>query len=160
MEKNEKLLGAITNEKTMMFLVLGIVSVVAGFCVMCTLVTVAVQKTNEIGVLKSCGAGAWRIARLFLFQGFVVGIIGVTVGVVLGGLTVHYIDEIRTALSWVMGRDVFPKEIYNLDKLPTCLTLHDVLIIVSCAQVFATLAGAVPAIWAAWLEPVEALRHE
>jgi len=160
MDMNQKLLGAIQVEKTAMFLILSLVIVVAAFCVMGTLITVAAQKTNEIGVLKAMGATPFRIARLFLFQGFIVGLIGVAVGIGLGLLTIDHIEQIRVFLSDVLHLDLFPREIYNLTKIPTYLTTRDLVTIAVSAQIIATLGGLLPALWAAWLEPVEALRHE
>ncbi|MEI6082976.1 MAG: ABC transporter permease [Verrucomicrobiota bacterium] len=160
MDMNEKLLGAIQVEKTAMFLILSLVIVVAAFCVMGTLITVAAQKTNEIGVLKAMGATPFRIARLFLFQGFIVGLIGVAMGLVLGLLTIDHIEQIRRFLADVLHLDLFPREIYNLTKIPTYLTTRDLVTIAVSAQIIATLGGLLPALWAAFLEPVEALRHE
>jgi lipoprotein-releasing system permease protein len=160
MQMNEKLLGAIQVEKTSMFLILSLVIVVAAFCVMGTLITVAAQKTNEIGVLKACGATPWRIARIFLFQGFLVGVIGVTLGVLLGLLTIAHVDEVRMFLANALHIELFPKEIYNLPNLPVYLSTGDLVRISVSALIIATLGGVLPALWAALLEPVEALRHE
>lgn len=160
MDMNQKLLGAIQVEKTAMFLILSLVIVVAAFCVMGTLITVAAQKTNEIGVMKAMGASAFRVARLFLFQGFIVGFIGVLAGLALGLLTIDHIEQIRSFLANVLHLDLFPREIYNLAKIPTYLTTRDLVTIAVSAQVIATLGGVLPALWAANLEPVEALRHE
>jgi len=160
MQLNEKILGAIQVEKTAMFLILSLVIVVAAFCVMGTLITVAAQKTNEIGVLKAVGATSWRIARLFLFQGFIVGLFGVAAGLALGLLTIGHIEQVRAFLSNVLQIELFPREIYNLQKIPTYLTGRDLVTIAVVAQIIATLGGVLPALWAARLEPVEALRHE
>jgi lipoprotein-releasing system permease protein len=160
MQMNEKLLGAIQVEKTSMFLILSLVIVVAAFCVMGTLITVAAQKTNEIGVLKACGATPWRVARIFLFQGFLVGLIGVTLGVVLGLLTIAHVDQVRMFLANALHIELFPKEIYNFQHLPVYLSTGDLIRISVSALVISTLGGVLPALWAALLEPVEALRHE
>jgi lipoprotein-releasing system permease protein len=160
MDMNQKLLGAIQVEKTAMFLILSLVIVVAAFCVMGTLITVAAQKTNEIGVLKAMGATPWRIARLFLFQGFIVGLIGTVTGIALGLLTIDHIEAIRGFLADALNLDLFPREIYNFAKIPTYLTTRDLVTIAVSAQIIATLGGLLPAWWAALLEPVEALRHE
>lgn len=160
MQMNDKILGAIQVEKTSMFLILSLVIVVAAFCVMGTLITVAAQKTNEIGVLKACGATPFQIARLFLFQGFFVGLIGVAAGIALGLLTINHVDQIRVFLAEALRIELFPKEIYNLQKLPVYLSARDLFKIALSAQLIATLGGVLPALWAAMLEPVEALRHE
>jgi lipoprotein-releasing system permease protein len=157
---NQRLLGAIQVEKTVMFLILSLVIVVAAFCVMSTLVTVAAQKTNEIGVLKAVGATPGRIMRLFLFQGFFVGVVGVAFGVALGLLTIDHIDSIRHLLSGLFGVELFPREIYNFPRIPVWLTGRDLVTIAASALVISTLGGVLPALWAAMLEPVEALRHE
>jgi lipoprotein-releasing system permease protein len=160
MQMNEKILGAIQVEKTAMFLILSLVIVVAAFCVMGTLITVAAQKTNEIGVLKACGATPFRVARLFLFQGFFVGLIGVAAGVAAGLVTIDHVDQVRTFLAGALHIELFPKEIYNLPKLPVYLSTGDLVRISLSALVISTLGGVLPALWAALLEPVEALRHE
>ena len=160
MQMNDKILSAIQVEKTSMFLILSLIVVVAAFCVMGTLITVAAQKTNEIGILKACGATPWRVARIFLFQGFLVGLIGVTLGVVLGLLTVSHVDEVRMFLANALHIELFPKEVYNLPKLPVYLATGDLVRISVSALIISTLGGVLPALWAAMLEPVEALRHE
>lgn len=160
MQMNEKILGAIQVEKTAMFLILSLVIVVAAFCVMGTLITVAAQKTNEIGVLKACGATPFRIARLFLFQGFFVGLLGVLAGVAAGLLTIEHVDQVRMFLAQALHIELFPKEIYNLPKLPVYLSAADLARISVSALLIATFGGVLPALWAAMLEPVEALRHD
>jgi len=110
-----------------------------------TLITVAAQKTNEIGVLKACGATPWRIARLFLFQGFIVGVIGVAVGVVLGLVTIAHVDGVRMFLANALHVELFPKEIYNLPSLPVYLSPGDLLRISVSALIISTLGGVLPA---------------
>jgi lipoprotein-releasing system permease protein len=159
-QMNSKLLGAIQVEKTTMFIILIFISVVAAFSITSTLITVAAEKTAEIGVLKAVGATPGRIARMFLFQGFVVGLLGTTLGVVLGYVTIGHVDAIRQFLSQALHVEVFPREIYNFPRIPVYLTPRDLLTIVGSAMVISTLGGLLPALWAALLEPVEALRHE
>lgn len=157
---NQRLLGAIEVEKTTMFLILSLVVVVAAFSVASTLITIATEKTNEIGVLKALGATAGRILRVFLLQGFIVGLLGVIFGVALGLVTIDHIDAIRQTLSHALGIELFPREIYNLPKIPASLSPRDLVTIVVSALAISTLGGLLPALWAALLEPVEALRHE
>jgi lipoprotein-releasing system permease protein len=119
-----------------------------------------VQKTKEIGVIKALGATSGKILRIFLLQGFIVGVFGVAVGVGLGLLTVHNINPISHFLSRVAGIDVFPRDIYNFPEIPAFLSIGDLLTIAGSALIICTLAGLVPALRAARLEPVEALRYE
>ena len=159
-EQNQRILGAIQVEKTTMFFILLLLVVVAAFCIMSTLITSTVQKTKEIGVLKALGASAGQISRLVLVQGFIVGVIGVSVGAGLGLLTIHNLGPIQQFLSGVLGIEVFPREIYNFAQIPAHLAVRDAVTIVVSALVICTLGGLIPALWAAKLEPVEALHHD
>jgi lipoprotein-releasing system permease protein len=159
-QMNSRLLGAIQVEKTMMFVILIFIIIVAAFGITSTLITVTVQKTKEIGVIKALGATSGKILRIFLLQGFIVGVFGVAVGVVLGLLTVRNINPISHFLSRVAGIDLFPRDIYNFPQIPASLSTSDLLTIAGSALVICTLAGLIPALRAARLEPVEALRYE
>ena len=159
-QMNQRLLGAIQVEKTTMFLILTLLIVVAAFCIMCTLITVTVQKTKEIGVIKALGATPAKILQIFVLQGFTVGIVGTVTGVALGLITIANINIIRGVLSRVFGVELFPRDIYNFMEIPTYLTMSDLLTISILAVVICTAGGLFPALWAARLEPVEALRHE
>ena len=88
------------------------------------------------------------------------GLFGVAAGLALGLLTIGHIEQVRAFLSNVLQIELFPREIYNLQKIPTYLTGRDLVTIAVVAQIIATLGGVLPALWAARLEPVEALRHE
>ena len=159
-EMNQRLLGAIQVEKSVMFFILTFIIIVAAFGIMSTLITVTVQKTREIGVMKALGAASGKILRIFVLQGFIVGVFGVAIGIGLGLLTVHNINPINHFLSQVVGIDLFPRDIYNFPTIPAFLTARDLLTIGLSALVICTMAGLFPALRAARLEPVEALRYE
>ena len=159
-QMNQRLLGAIQVEKSVMFFILTFIIVVAAFGIMSTLITVTVQKTREIGVMKALGAASSKILRIFVLQGFIVGVFGVVIGIGLGLLTVHYINPINHFLSHVVGIELFPRDIYNFPSIPAFLTGRDLLTIGLSALAICTLAGLLPALRAARLEPVEALRYE
>lgn len=159
-ELNKRLLGAIQVEKTMMFFILTLIIVVAAFGIMSTLITVTVQKTKEIGVLKALGATPGKILAVVLLQGFTVGVIGVAAGTALGLVTVANINPINHFISRVVGVELFPAEIYNFPEIPAYLTGRDLATIVIAALVICTVAGLLPALRAARLQPVEALHYE
>jgi lipoprotein-releasing system permease protein len=159
-QMNQRLLGAIQVEKSVMFFILTFIIIVAAFGIMSTLITVTVQKTREIGVMKALGAASGKILRVFLLQGFIVGVFGVAAGIGLGLFTVRNINPINHFLSHVVGIELFPRDIYNFASIPAFLTAQDLLTIGVSALVICTLAGLLPALRAARLEPVEALRYE
>ncbi len=144
-QMNQRLLGAIQVEKTTMFFILMLVIIVAAFCIMSTLITSTVQKTREIGVLKALGASSGQISRLVLIQGFVVGVLGVIIGMTMGLITIHNLTPIQTFLSTALHVDVFPRDIYNFAEIPAFLTPRDLLTIILSAVVICTLGGLFPA---------------
>jgi lipoprotein-releasing system permease protein len=158
MELNRHLFSAIAVEKNMMFFLLIFIIIVAAFGIMSTLITVTVQKTREIGILKSLGATPRNILMIFLAQGMVVGAIGTTLGLGLGLLLLHYRNEFLEFLRRMTGFELFPKEIYNFSQLPALTSASDVIIICTSAFLICTLAGFIPAWRAARLQPASALR--
>ncbi len=159
-EMNQQMLGAIAVEKTMMFLILLLLILLAAFCITNTLITTTVQRTREIGVLRSLGASALQITRLVVAQGLAVGLVGVVFGFVLGYLTIANLPHIQHFLSSALGINVFPPEIYNFTQIPAKMTVRDTALILLSTIAACTLGGLIPAIWAARLQPVEALRHD
>ena len=149
---NRALFSALELEKLAMYLILTLIVVVAAFNIVSTLVMVVVDRTREIGILKSMGMTDRMILRIFMLQGLSIGIIGTTLGTVLG-----------LVLSWVL--DTFeiitiPAEVYFVEKLPVSIHATDVGVIVSVSLLIAFLATIYPAMKASQLEPVRAIRHE
>jgi lipoprotein-releasing system permease protein len=158
MELNRRLFAAIAVEKNVMFFILIFIIIVAAFGIMNTLITVTVQKTREIGILKSIGASPVDILATFLAQGMVVGAIGTTLGTGLGLLLLKYRNEFLEFLRRNTGFEIFPREIYNFDQLPAETSVQDVLVICGTAFLICMLAGLFPAYRAARLQAAEALR--
>ncbi|MBM4152912.1 MAG: ABC transporter permease, partial [Kiritimatiellaceae bacterium] len=159
-ELNQQLFTALQTEKNMMFFLLIFITIVAAFCIAITLITLVVQKTQEIGLLKALGFSSRRIMGIFLWIGAVQGILGTGFGLGLGLLVLRYRNELLNFISAQFRVDLLPKELYQLSQIPSHTTLSDVVTVCTIVLVFCTLAGLIPAWRAARLEPVKALRNE
>ncbi len=154
------LLAAVQMETTILNVLLFMIIAVAGFGILATFFMIVVEKTRDIGVLKSLGAPGTGIASIFLGYGVLLGSVGSGAGVVCGLLFVWKINEIARVLEWVTGREVFDPTVYYFDSIPTII--HPFTIVwVSIGAVFiAIMASVLPSIRAARMHPVEALRYE
>ena len=160
MDADRTRLEAVVQERVMMTFILMIIVVVAAFSIANTLITVIVQKKREIGVIKALGAAPSQIVNIFVGQGFVVGIIGNAVGLLLAWGLLAWRNEARLFIIRVLHRDVFPAAVYQLSGIPSAITANDVLIICGSAMIICVLSAYIPARFAAKLDPVKALREE
>ena len=160
MEQNRQLFAALKVEKNMMFFLLIFITIVAAFGITNTLITVAVQKTREIGLLKALGFSDGRITGVFLWQGFLEGLMGTGLGLGAGLLVLHFRNDLMEFLNRRTGLQVLPKELYHLSELPSTIIPGDLAVVAFSVVFICTLAGVMPAWRAARLDPVRALRYE
>jgi lipoprotein-releasing system permease protein len=157
---NRTFIGAVENEKRLMIIIFGIVSIVAVFLILAIFYMIVVEKTRDIGILKSIGASAAQIAAIFLAYAGAIGFVGSIAGSILGYYFVIHINEIQDWLIEVFGWRVWNREVYAFDRIPGEVTMHDVIVII-LAAILASIVGAIiPAIRAARMNPVETLRYE
>jgi lipoprotein-releasing system permease protein len=159
-DMNSQFFEAVRLERTVMFFLLFFIVVVAAFGIMNTLITVTVQKTRDIGVMKAIGANTWQIVWVFLGQGVVVGMIGTLSGLGLGMLLIRYRNEFSRFLADTMGVEVFPRQVYNFAELPAEVVPRDVAVICVSAFIICWIFAFIPAYRAARLDPATALRYE
>ena len=107
-DRNQDRFDAIRIERTVMFFILMFIVIVAAFGIMNTLITVTVQKTREIGIMKALGATTSQIIWVFMMQGMVVGLFGNLTGLLLGIGAVRYRNEFRAWLSQRLPLENFP----------------------------------------------------
>lgn len=157
---NAMLFNTLRVEKTLMVFLLTFIVVVASFGITGTLITLAVQKTREIGIMKAMGMSRWLVARIFLLLGAVIGTLGTTLGTVVGLLVIHYRNQVADLLGKLMNADVFPPELYHLINIPGRPMFGDVSLIVALSVFICILASLVPALYASALSPARALRED
>jgi lipoprotein-releasing system permease protein len=159
-DQNHQLFAALRVEKNMMFFLLIFITVVAAFGITNTLITTAVQKTREIGLLKALGFTSAAVARVFFWQSFIQGVLGTSLGIAAGLWVLRYRNDLLRFLSREFRLELFPKELYHLSEIPAVVYSSDLVLIAAAALIICTLAGMVPAMRAAGLDPVAALRYE
>ena len=159
-EENETIFGALATEKTMMYIILFVVLIVAAFAIVNSEITFAVNKMKEIGLLKSLGASNRQVMSIFMGHSVGIGIFGVGLGFALGMLFLTNLNNILRWLEKLTRVNLLPASIYKISNVPYELLPLDVGIICGGSFLICMLAGLLPAWKASRLQPVEALRNE
>jgi lipoprotein-releasing system permease protein len=149
---NRNLFTWMSMEKKVMFIILNLIIVVAAFNIASTLIMVVMQRIRDIGILRSLGATAGAIMRVFMLHGLIIGVIGTAIGVA-GGIV---LAEIVNRYKLIQ----LPGDVYFIDTVPVLLKAGDVLAVGGVAMLICFLATIYPAWRAAALVPVEAIRYE
>jgi lipoprotein-releasing system permease protein len=150
--QNSSLFSALQLEKLAMGLIIFFIMVVAAFNIVGTLTMVVTDKTKEIGILRAMGLTSTAVARVFLVQGAVIGLVGTGIGLLLGLSLAYVVDR----SGWVRINPA----IYFIDHLPVHIEWQDVGVVVLASLAIALVATVYPSRSAAALTPVEAIRHE
>jgi lipoprotein-releasing system permease protein len=159
-DKQGPLLAAISIEKGILNILLFLIIGVAGFGILAIFSMIVVEKTRDIGILKALGASNGGVMRIFLGYGLLLGLVGAALGTVLGISFTVYINEIEVVLAKVTGQEIFDRSVYYFDKIPTDIQSRTVFLLNLGAVGIAVLFSVLPALRAALLHPVRALRYE
>ncbi|MDR0956715.1 MAG: ABC transporter permease [Endomicrobium sp.] len=150
-EMNKNLFCALKLEKIMMFIILGLIILVAAFNIISNLLLLSIQKLKEIGIMSAIGFSKNSIAKIFFYEGMIVGLFGIFLGIVLG-----------LAVSFMLKYfDIFklPKGVYYVDKLPVSIVTTDIFMVVFSAFIITMVAGIYPAYRVSKLDPIEAIKY-
>jgi lipoprotein-releasing system permease protein len=151
-ERNRSLFRWMTIEKWMMFIVLSLIVLVAAFNIISTLIMVVMEKSSEIGILKSMGATAQSIMRIFVLQGLLVGGTGTLLGSLVG-FVLCWVQQTYRVLS-------LPPDIYFISALPIKMQVADFAMVIGAAFVLCLVATIYPARKAAQLDPIDIIRYQ
>jgi len=150
MQLNRNLFSALKMEKTMMFLLLVLITLVASFNIVGTLTMIVNEKQREIAILKAMGATPRAIMRIFMLNGVVIGLVGTAIGIPLGYTFLYLIENYWT----------FDASVYYISKIPVHILPLDVILVGTSAILISFAATLYPSWQAAKLDPVSALRYE
>jgi lipoprotein-releasing system permease protein len=159
-QKQGPLLSAVAVEQGILNVLLFMIIAVAGFGILAIFFMIVVEKTRDIGILKSLGASDRGVQSIFLFYGLGLGAVGSGLGMTIGLAITIYLDKIERCLSWLTGHDIFSRDLYYFDRIPTLIDPLNIAWIVGGAVLIAVAASVLPARRAAALRPVAALRYE
>jgi len=151
-------LAAIRFEKTMLFFLMFIITLVASFSIGSTLFSAVIRRSREVGVLAALGAARWQVVVLFGLQGLLIGALGTLLGFVLTWTILAFRDGILGTINRLFGSGDMVANIYQFSKVPLHYDASDFFIAAAFTLLTTAIAGLVPALWAAGRKPSEAMR--
>lgn len=158
--QREAYLNALQVERTMVRLLIWIITGIATLNIIVGVVMLVKNKTRDIAILRTMGLGKSAIQRVFMMVGTCLGTAGALLGVLVGVLVVWNIGPIQDLINGLSGANVFDAETYKIYRLPAILSWKEVFMSAGFAIVASILVSIIPAWWASRLDPVEALRFE
>ncbi len=159
-DKQGPLLAAISIEKGILNVLLFMIIAVAGFGILAIFSMIVVEKTRDIGILKALGASNTGVLNIFLGYGLLLGVVGAALGTAIGVTITVYINEIEQLLTKWTGHELFNRSVYYFNEIPTDIAPMSVVLVNVGAVAIAVLFSVLPALRAALLHPVRALRYE
>ena len=159
-DMNSSLFSALKVERNVMFIILSLIIIVAAFNIISGLTILVKNKTREIAILKSIGVLNKSIIKIFFLIGVIIGTSATIFGIVLGVTFSMYVENLRQFLSSVFNISLFPEEIYFLSSMPSEINPFSIFIISICSIFITIIVSIFPALKAAKLDPIKALKYE
>jgi len=157
---NKSLFSALKVERNVMFIILSLIVVVAAFNIISGLTILIKNKTKEIAILKTLGLSNKSIKKTFFLTGLTIGFFATVSGVILGVLFSINIEKFRIFLSTMFNFEIFPSDIYFLDKLPSEININSILVIFIISLIISAIASYLPAMKISKMSTFRALRYE
>ena len=159
-QRNQTFINVLDLERTMMFIILSLIVVVAAFNIISGMMMLVKDKGRDIGILRTMGATKAAVMRVFLITGASIGVVGTLAGLVLGVVFAWNIESVRQFVIYLTGRNAFDPNFYYLSRMPSAIDPFETAMIVAMALLLSVLATLYPSWRASRLDPVEALRYE
>ena len=160
MVMNKNLFSALKLERRVMFIILSLVVLVAAFNIITTLIMTVMEKAKDIAILKSMGATARSIMKIFMIEGIVIGAIGTFLGCITGIMVALNLEWLSRSVEDLFGFKILPKGVYYLNDIPSQINYGEVVVILIAALLISFLAAIYPSWRASKLDPAEVLRYE
>jgi lipoprotein-releasing system permease protein len=157
---NKSFFSALKVERNVMFVILTLIIIVAAFNIISGLTILIKNKTKEIAILKTLGLSNNSIIKSFFLTGFTIGLMATIFGIIIGILFSENIESIRVFLSLLLNVEIFPTDVYFLDKMPSEINLFSIMIIFIFSLVITSFASLIPAIAISKMNTIKALKYE
>jgi len=157
---NKSFFSALKVERNVMFIILTLIVIVAAFNIISGLTILIKNKTKEIAILKTLGLNNTSIKKTFFLTGFSIGFFASISGVILGVLFSLNIEKVRVILSSVFNLEIFPPDIYFLEKLPSEINIYSISIIFILSLIVTAIASYIPARNISKMKTFRALKYE
>ena len=157
---NKSFFSALKVERNVMFIILTLIIIVAAFNIISGLTILIKNKTKEIAILKTLGLNNTSIKKSFFLTGFTIGFFASISGIILGVLFSLNIEKVRVFLSTVLNVEIFPSDIYFLEKLPSEINLFSIFIIFILSLIVSAIASYIPARHISKMKTFRALKYE
>ena len=157
--RHAQLFSALEVERNVMFIILTLIILVAAFNIISSMIMLVRDKESSISILRTIGISKNSILRIFIVVGASIGVMGTTIGFIIGLLFTLNIQKIQNLLESITGSDLFAAEIYFLSKLPAKIDFYEVGLVVLFALVLSLLSTLYPAWRASRVDPIKVLRH-
>ena len=157
---NKSFFSALKVERNVMFIILTLIIIIAAFNIISGLTILIKNKTKEIAILKTMGLTNKSIIKSFFLTGFIIGLSATFVGVIIGILFSYYIEPIRIFLSYILNVEIFPNDVYFLDKMPSEINPFSIITIFILSLFTTVIASLIPAMAISKMDPIKALKYE